>query len=79
MLFAILGSVHVVQQGFNSLKHLTEKRSTFLALEMIENRCASQSVSFFRGRKASFGALGEVDMSTGRRLVRHFFFFPKTG
>eukprot|EP00242_Pyramimonas_sp_CCMP2087_P008329 CAMPEP_0198207834 /NCGR_PEP_ID=MMETSP1445-20131203/11257_1 /TAXON_ID=36898 /ORGANISM="Pyramimonas sp., Strain CCMP2087" /LENGTH=137 /DNA_ID=CAMNT_0043881001 /DNA_START=133 /DNA_END=546 /DNA_ORIENTATION=+ len=65
-IFALLP---VATEGFNSLKHHTEKRASFLALEMIENRCASQSVSFIRGRKASFGALGEVDMSTGRRLL----------
>jgi len=53
-------------EGFNALKQLTSKRASFLALEMIENRCASQSVKFIRGR---FGALGDVDMSTGRKLL----------
>jgi len=65
-IFALLP---MATEGFNSLKHLTEKRASFLALEMIENRCASQTVSFVRGRKGSFGALGELDMSTGRRLL----------
>ena len=62
-----------VEQGSGSpLKTFGPKRVSYLALEMIDNRCTSQSASFIKQANLQ-GRPATIDLSTvehyGRRLV----------
>eukprot|EP00976_Prorocentrum_cordatum_P109961 1195110-Prorocentrum_minimum.AAC.6 len=55
-------------EGFNALKHHTAARALFLALEMVENRCPSQTGPFIQGHHTQFNFV-DVDTASGRKLT----------